>query len=176
MFVLAQLSSFIAWILLLFSYYRKNTDKILGIHILSMMFYLLNYLFLGAWTGLFVIILELLRDFLYYKTDKDNLIFLLTIPFHIILLIFAKDNLIEFIPIIAGLIEGYTLTKKKNIVIPGAVVVYSMWVFYDISVGAYSGALTDGLIVISNLFILLKITSDNKNKISSRSSITKNLR
>jgi hypothetical protein len=30
-----------------------------------------------------------------------------------------------------------------------------MWVIYDIFVGSYSGALTDGLIVLSNLSILL---------------------
>ena len=42
MFVLAQISGFIAWLCLLVSYYRKNTDKILVFHILSIVFYLLK--------------------------------------------------------------------------------------------------------------------------------------
>ena len=99
MFVLAQISGFLAWIALLVSYYRKNTDKILVFHILSIVFYLLNYLFLGAWTGLFIVVLELARDFLYYKTDKDNLVFLITLinlylPYLLILKISFSFNVI----------------------------------------------------------------------------------
>lgn len=177
MFVLAQISGFIAWLALLVSYYRKNTDKILTFHIISIIFYLLNYLFLGAWAGLFIICLELIRDYLYYKTDKDNIIFLSTIPIYIILFIIYRNNIIEIIPIAASLFEGFTLTKKKNIVVPGALIVYSMWVIYDISVGAYTGALTDGLIVISNIGILINMIKGFKKvndfKITSRYSITK---
>lgn len=177
MFALAQISGFIAWLCLLVSYYRKNTDKILVFHILSIVFYLLNYLFLGAWTGLFIVVLELARDFLYYKTDKDNLVFLVTLPFYIVLFIFAKDNFIELVPIMASILEGFTLTKKKSIVVPGAIIVYSMWVIYDISVGAYTGALTDGLIVISNIGVLVNMIKGfkrvNSFKISSRYSINK---
>ena len=178
MFILAQISGFLAWLALLISYYRKNTNKILILHIFSIVFYLLNYLFLGAWAGLFIISLELIRDFLYYKTDKDNLIFLTTIPIYIILFILYRNNIVELIPIAASLFEGFTLTKKKHIVVPGALIVYSMWVIYDISVGAYTGALTDALIVISNIGILINIIKGYKQvdnfKISSRYNITQN--
>ena len=162
MFYLAQLFGILAWLTLLLSYYRKNTDKILFVQIISVIFYLLNYLFLGAWTGLIVVIFELVRDFLYYKTDKDNLLFILTIPFYIILAYFARNDLIELIPILASLLEGYTLTKHKKIVVPGAIIVYSMWVLYDIAVKAYTGALTDGLIVISNIYILYNMITGYK--------------
>ena len=113
MFYLAQLFGILAWLTLLLSYYRKNTDKILFVQIISVIFYLLNYLFLGAWTGLIVVIFELVRDSLYYKTDKDNLLFILTIPFYIFLAYFARNDFIELIPILASLLEGYTLTKHK---------------------------------------------------------------
>ena len=176
MFVLAQISGFLAWIALLISYYRKNTNKILVLHILSIVFYLLNYVFLGAWAGIFIIAVELIRDSLYYKTDKDNLIFLSTIPIYIILFIIYRNDFVELIPIAASLLEGFTLTKKKIIVVPGALIVYSMWVIYDISVGAYTGALTDGLIVMSNMGILINMIRGYKKvdefKVSSRYSIT----
>ena len=177
MFFAAQIFGFLAWLSLLISYYRKNTNKILVLHILSIIFYLLNYLFLGAWAGLFIIIVELLRDFLYYKTDKDNLIFNCTIPIYILLFIIYRDNIVELIPIVASLFEGFTLTKKKIIVVPGALIVYSMWVIYDLSVGAYTGALTDGLIVISNIGILINMIKGfnkvNKFKLTSRFSLTR---
>ena len=162
MFYLAQLFGILAWLTLLLSYYRKNTDKILFVQIISVIFYLLNYLFLGAWTGLIVVIFELVRDSLYYKTDKDNLLFILTIPFYIFLAYFARNDFIEFIPILASLLEGYTLTKHKKIVVPGAIIVYSMWLLYDIAVKAYTGALTDGLIVISNIYILYNMITGYK--------------
>lgn len=162
MFYLAQLSGLLAWLCLLLSYYRKNTKKILFIQIISILFYLLNYLLLGAWTGLIIVVFELLRDSLYYKTDKDDLIFKLTIPFYIILAILSRNNLIELIPILASLIEGFTLTKSKKTVVPGAILVYTMWVFYDIFVKAYTGALTDGLIVLSNIFILYNMITGYK--------------
>ena len=179
MFVLAQIFGFLAWLCLLISYYRKNTNKILVLHIFSIIFYLLNYLFLGAWSGLFIIVLELLRDSLYYKTDKDNLIFLTTIPFYILLFIFAWGDCIEMIPILASLFEGFTLTKKKNIIVPGAIIVYSMWIVYDLNVASYSGVLTDILIVFSNNGIFINMIKGFKEtkkfKINSRFSLSLNL-
>ena len=125
-FILAQIFGFLAWLMILISYYRKNTNKILYVQILGIVFYLLNYVFLGAWTGIFVIAIELIRDYLYYKTDKDDYIFMSTIPFYIILFILSFGDWTEIIPIIASLFEGFTLTKKKNIVVPGAILVYTM--------------------------------------------------
>ena len=89
-FILAQIFGFLAWLMILISYYRKNTNKILYVQILGIVFYLLNYVFLGAWTGIFVIAIELIRDYLYYKTDKDDYIFMSTIPFYIILFILIQ--------------------------------------------------------------------------------------
>lgn len=161
-FILAQIFGFLAWLMILISYYRKNTNKILYVQILGIVFYLLNYVFLGAWTGIFVIAIELIRDYLYYKTDKDDYIFMSTIPFYIILFILSFGDWTEIIPIIASLFEGFTLTKKKNIVVPGAILVYTMWVVYDLSVEAYSGVLTDGLVVLSNIGIYYRMLKGNK--------------
>ena len=171
-FILAQICGFTAWLMILLSYYRKNTNKILFIQILGIIFYLFNYLFLGAWSGLLVIFIELTRDYLYYKTDKDNLIFLLTLPIYAILIVFAWGDYIEIIPIVASLFEGFTLTKKKRIIVPGAIIVYSMWIVYDLNVASYSGVLTDILIVFSNIGILVNMIKGfqetKKFKISSR--------
>ena len=162
-FIIAQICGFLAWLMILLSYYRKNTDKILFIQILGIVFYLFNYLFLGAWAGLFVIFIELTRDYLYYKTDKDDYIFLGTIPFYIILFFMYLSEPTELIPVFASLFEGFTLTKKKNIIVPGAIIVYLMWVGYDLSVKAYSGVLTDGLVVLSNIGIYYHMLKGYKN-------------
>jgi len=154
-FILAQVFGIIAWFLLAISYYRENTKRILFVQLLSILFYCLNYLFLGAFTGIIVIIIELIRDYAYYKTDKDNLVFLCSIPLYMILAYFSRNDLIELIPIAASLFEGFTLTKKKYIVVPGALLVYTLWIVYDMAVMSYTGAVTDAIIVGSNLLIII---------------------
>ena len=70
-----QLIGIIAWLLIVFSYYRKNTNKILVFQILSTVLWCLHYFLLGAYSGLFICMFEVLRDSLYYKTDADDYIF-----------------------------------------------------------------------------------------------------
>ena len=78
-----------------------------------------------------------------------------SVPIRIIGGLFGFQSFIDILPIIASLTDGYTLTKKKKVVVYGAVVSYTLWVIYDICVMSYSGAITDGIIVLSNLSILL---------------------
>ena len=154
-FWIIQLIGILAWLLILLSYYRKNTNKILAFQIISNVLWCLHYFLLGAYSGLFICIFEMARDGLYYKTDADDYIFLASVPVYIIYGILSYTGFIELLPIFSSTIDGYTLTKKKRVAVLGAVISYTIWVIYDIAVMSYSGAFTDGLVVISNLSILL---------------------
>ena len=154
-FIFIQLIGILAWLMLGASYYRKDTDKILVFQIIGTILYCIHYGFLGAWSGLFICACETLFDFGYYKTDKDKYIYMASVPIRIIGGLFGFSSVIDILPITASLTDGYTLTKKKKVVVFGAVISYTLWVIYDICVMSYSGAITDGMIVISNLSILL---------------------
>ena len=154
-FVFIQIIGIVAWLLLILSYYRKDTNQILVFQIVGTVLYCLHYGLLGAWSGLFICAFETIFDFGYYKTDKDEYIYMASIPIRIIGGLFGFQSFIDILPITASLTDGYTLTKKKKVVVFGAVISYTMWVIYDVFVGSYSGALTDGMIVLSNLSILL---------------------
>ena len=154
-FILIQLIGIVAWIMLGLSYYRKDTNRILVFQIIGTLLYCVHYGLLGAWSGLFICACETLFDFGYYKTDKDKYIYMASIPIRIIGGLFGFSSVVDILPITASLTDGYTLTKKKKIVVIGAVISYTMWVIYDIFVGSYSGALTDGMIVLSNLSIII---------------------
>ena len=154
-FWMVQLIGIIAWLLIVFSYYRKNTDKILYFQILSTILWCIHYFLLGAYSGLFICVFEVIRDSLYYKTDKDDYIFLGSIPIYILYGIISYSGIVELLPIFSSTIDGFTLTKKKKIVVIGAVISYTIWVIYDIAVKSYSGAFTDGIVVLSNISILL---------------------
>ena len=154
-FLCIQGIGIVAWLMLILSYYRKDTNKILVFQIIGTFLYCLHYGLLGAWSGLFICACETLFDIGYYKTDKDKYIYMASIPIRIIGGLIGFSTFVDVLPITASLTDGYTLTKKKKVVVIGAVISYTMWVIYDICVMSYSGAITDGLIVLSNLSILL---------------------
>lgn len=154
--IFVQLIGLFAWIVLLFSYYRKSTNKILVFQIVATFLYCIHYFLLKAYSGLFICLVEIICDFLYYKTDKDDLIFKISIPFRILSGFVYYRYFIDVVPIFASLIEGFSLTKKKvEKVVFGAIISYTLWVIYDVSVGSFVCAITNGLIVISNLSILI---------------------
>ena len=154
-FIFIQLIGVVAWLFLVFSYYRKDTNRILVFQITGTLLYCLLYFLLGAYSGLFICAFETLFDFGYYKTDKDKYIYILSVPIRIIGGLLTFSTLADVLPICASLTDGYTLTKKKKVVVIGAIISYTLWVIYDIFVMSISGAITDGIIVLSNLSILL---------------------
>lgn len=82
--IFIQLLGLLAWLLLLISYYRKDTNRILLLQVIATILYCVHYLLLNAYSGLFICLVEVICDFLYYKTDKDELIYKISIPFRIL--------------------------------------------------------------------------------------------
>ena len=177
--VLAQIASIIGWLLLVYSYYKDDIDKLLFVQIISAIFYCFSYLFLGAYSGFFVCFIELIKTIGYYKTDKDNLIFLFSLPIYGIMAIFSFENGYGLLPIIGSIIDGFSLTKNKNIATIGCIISNILWVIYDVIIIAYASALTDGLLVISNISLLLfgysMLLKSYKVRIIQCRNITKNI-
>ena len=154
-FLFIQILGFIAWIILLLSYYGKDTNKILVFQVLGTLLFCLHYYLLGAYSGLLICVLEVIRDYSYYKTDKDNYIFVGSVIVYIICSIVTYTTILDLFPYLASTIDGFFLTKKRKIVVFGALVTYTLWFIYDLYARSYSGAITDMIIIISNLSILL---------------------
>lgn len=154
-FIFIQVLGFIAWILLVYSYYRENTNKILIFQILSTILFCIHYYLLGAYSGLLICFYEIVRDYSYYRTDKDNHIFLGSLVVYTISAVATYTNFLDLFPYIASMIDGFFLTKKRRTVVFGAIVTYTMWFIYDMYALSYSGAITDGILIISNIMILV---------------------
>ena len=154
-FIIVQLVGIIAWILLVACYYKKDVNEILSIHIIAGCLYAFHYYFLDAYSGVIICLFEVLRDYGYYKTDLDKYIYAGSIPVYVILGIINYKTFINLLPIFSGLIDGYVLTKSKKIVLTGAIISYIFWVIYNFKVRSYSGVITEGILVISNLSILI---------------------
>lgn len=171
--VFIQLLGLLAWLILLISYYRKDTNRILAFQIIATLLYCVHYFLLGAYSGLFICLIEVICDFLYYKTDKDDLIFKISVPFRVLGGIISYHLFVDILPIMASLIDGYSLTKKKDKVVFGAIISYTLWVIYDIGVGSWSCAITDSIVVVSNISIMFYSKNLFKN-IDNKHNITKN--
>lgn len=150
-----QAIGIVAWILLVISYYREDTNKILVFQIIATILYCVHYWLLSAYSGLFICVFEVFRDYLYYRTDLDNYIFYGSIPVYLVFGMISFTGWFDLFPIVSSLLDGYTLTKSKNIVVIGAIISYTLWVIYDICVMSISCAITDGIVVLSNISILL---------------------
>lgn len=145
----------LACLVLLVSYYRNDTNKILFFHTIAAILYCIHYYLLGAYTALFICVFEVIRDYLYYKTDLDNYIFVSSIPIYVVNGFITFTGWYDLLPALASFIDGYGLTKKRESVVLWAIVTYTAWVIYDLFVMSYSCAIMDSLIVLSNLSILL---------------------
>lgn len=154
-FWIAQFIGLIALILLVFSYSRKNTNKILAVQIVSALLYCVHYYLLGAYSGFMICLFEMMRDYLYYKTDLDDFVFIISIPIYILMGYISYHTFADLLPLFASTIDGFGLTKSKRVVVFGSVISYTIWLIYDIYVKSYSGILTSALVIIANLFVLL---------------------
>ena len=154
-FMIVQIIGFVAWILLAFSYYGKDTNWILLFQVISTILFCIHYYLLGAYSGLLICVFEVIRDYSYYKTDKDNYIFGGSVIVYIISAIITYTSILDLFPYLASTIDGFFLTKKRKVVVFGAIITYTLWLIYDLYTKSYSGAITDGIIIISNISILL---------------------
>ncbi len=154
-YIISQIFAACAWIVLVVSYYRKTTNKILSFHVVSTTLDCIHYILLGGYAGALVCMFETIRDYGYYKTDKDDYIFLGSIPIYVIIAIFTCHSFIDLLPVLASVIDGYTLTKDKKVVVFGAIIGYTCWVIYAIAIKSYVGMIVDGILVLSNLSIFL---------------------
>lgn len=154
-FYFAQLTSLFAWFFLIISYWKNKDNKILYLQLISCVFFVLNYLFLGAYTGLFVVFFEIIRDYLYVKLEDDKKTFLWTLPIYALIGIFSYDGFWSLFSILASLNDGYALIYKGKKVVFWGIVTYILWVIYDIRYFSLPNVIAESVLIISNVIILL---------------------
>jgi len=155
-FYLGQITSLLAWFFLILSYWKNKDDKILYLQVISCIFFVLNYLFLGAYTGLFVVFFEIIRDYLYIKFSDDKKTFLYTLPIYAIIGIFSYDGFWSLFSIFASLNDGYALIYKGKKVVFLGIITYVLWLIYDIRYFSFPNVVAESILIISNVIILFK--------------------
>lgn len=155
MIIYGEICGVLGWAINLVSYHRNNLNKLLFMQILASIFFCLGYFLLGAYSGLFICFLEMVKMYAHYKSDKDDLIFLISLPFYALIAILTCHEPLDYVPVIASLIDAYTISKTLKTAVFGGFLSYSLWFVYDMFVLAYASALTDAFIVLSNVSLLV---------------------
>lgn len=153
--IIANISALIAWLFLTYSYYKNKDDRLLIYGTISCIFFMINYLLLGAYTGLLVLVIEFIRNFFYLKKRSIKTFYTL-IPFYVIVSIFTYDGIMTFISLIASSLDSYALLYKGKKVVFLSIIVYILWIIYDIYYVSIPNVIAQIILVISNTYILIK--------------------
>lgn len=161
MYWIAQFFGILGLLVMVISLFQKNKDKMLGYVVLNGIFFGIEYLLLGAYSGMFSNFFGIFRTYVSKEKEKKSklnkwyILLFFIIGYTIIGFISFDGKIISLLPIIAEIIYVLTLWQKdvKKIRI-GTLIMVILWLIYDIFVKAYPSMITD-LIVMSSTIIAI---------------------
>lgn len=172
-FILAQIFGLLGSLSMLLSSWQKTRKKVLSLLIFDSLFYFIQYLLLGALTGAFTNVIGLLRTIIFkykdkYKLFQNKLILYLIIIIYIIVGIFTYSTPISIFPVVTSILYSVVLWQDnvKYIRIGTSIMILS-WIIYNISVGAYVGAVVETILFISSVTAIIKLDILNGKSLNS---------
>lgn len=162
-FIIAQIFGTISGLFLVFSGWQKTHKKILLFQIIDCSAAIISYLLLGGYSAVIITSTALIRNILSYKKIINKNITIFFIVLSIITTFFTSDmsKIINYTPLVASVLYTYSLSSYDANRIKKFLIVNSLlWLIYNISIRAYSSAVTSlVLIVVTSLSLKTK----NKN-------------
>lgn len=158
---IAQGFGVLGLLVMVISLFQKNKDKMLGYVVFNGIFFGIEYLLLGAFSGMFSNFFGIFRT--YVSKEKENhrnlnkwyVLLFFIIGYTIIGFISFDGNIISLLPIIAEIIYVITLWQKDvGRIRIGTLLMVILWLIYDIFVKAYPSMITD-LIVMSSTIVAI---------------------
>ena len=165
---ISQIIGFIAFIVSLIAYHRKEKKNIFKNMILCNILKLIHYLLLNAYSGCITKLIALFRDcFVLYKEKHpklSNKIFLIIfIIIYVIAAVFTYDGIFSILPIVAAIFyivfiwNGDELTIKK-----AAFFSYFLWLIYNIFVMSIAGIVSSVVSIISTFIAIRNYNNGGK--------------
>lgn len=160
--VLVQILGIVAFAFLAISIQSKKKSSLLFFQILASIIFIIQFLLLGAYAGVVIMMVSVFRSVIFYKYKKENkkikknILFIFTI---IILLsvVVTYNEITDIMPAIALLISTYLLSQNNlKWVRIGEINVCIMWIIYNAAVGAYINIFTQIIILMAAVFGILK--------------------
>ena len=160
--ILIQILAVIGLIVWTTSYHFKDRKSILLVQLLSFVFWIAHFVLLGAVTGAVLSSIAAIRVGVFYFKTKNNWIGKPIVAwfFTLVLVIATYFTLTTYWAIFA-LIGGIfaviaSAQDKENRIRLLFIPSHLSWALYDIFIGSYGGAVSEGLLSLSALVSLLK--------------------
>ena len=160
--IIIQSIGIIAYIILMWSYYRKEKIQILFMQIFSSLAFAIHYYLLDGLTGAVCNIISLLTIILIYifekkKTSNKSILISIMTPIFSLIALFTWENIYSIFPILASilLLAGF-LIDDENTIRKIGIVVAIFWLIYGVICKSYPAILFETLTVITTLGAIIK--------------------
>ena len=167
-YYIAQIFGILGLIVMIYSLFQKNKNKMLWFVVLNGLFFGCQYFLLQAYSGMLSNFFGILRTYICKEKEKrerlnkwyDFAFFM--IGYIIIGIITFDGHIISLLPIIAELIYVITLWQKSvKRIRYGTLLMVILWLIYDVIVKAYPSMITD-LIVMTSTIIAISVNDFKK--------------
>ncbi|MBQ9072750.1 MAG: YgjV family protein [Bacilli bacterium] len=157
-----QLIGLLGFCILVLSFYKKETIKILTYQITSNFAYTVHYFLLGGLSGAFCSLIGIIRNIVLIKYNNKNVVIPLFISLYLLVTIVFYENIYSIFPMIANSCYLVTLTyKDKKTLLIGAIISSILWILYSIFVNSYISIVTESILIVSNIIQLVRIKKIN---------------
>lgn len=162
-YILSQISIITYYTLLATTYYAKSRNKVLVLNFLAIMAEGISYIFLGAWTGLAMCIVALVRNIIFLidekkngKREKNNKTdFMILIVLYVILVIstvFTYDGFLSLLSVIATALYTFSVWQKRTNIykllgIPTGI----LYILYNIYIMSIFGIILETILLICSI-------------------------
>lgn len=168
MFIVAQIFGFIAYVFIFLSYQREQKKDFLKTQIFSNLFFIAQYILLGAWSAFTSSSLSICRTLCYYECDKKEKkpsVWMLVV-FVIATILFGMATYCELysiIPIIICCLYAYS-TWQGNLKVTYSIGIFAaaLWICYNYYVGAYVAVAGSIMELVASIIGLTKLTKTSK--------------
>ena len=159
-----QLIGVLAFAVLVLSFYKKNPKSIIAYQIVSNFAYTVHYFLLGALSGAYISFIGIFRNIAVLKVKKHKKVLVgIVISLYLLVTIIFYEGLSSLFPIVANsayLIAMIKNTKKSMLI--GGIISPSLWALYGAFVGSYASAITETILLVSNIIQLVKLSKKSR--------------
>lgn len=166
-YIMSQICVILAALSLGFSYLTKDKKNIMILVTMTSVFYGIEYLLLGAFSGTVTNIVSIIRNIWFYEDLKRNkkssvMSFVVLSLLLVLCGIVFYDNIFSIIPIIATLAFTYSVWQDSNKVYRYLAVPTSiMWIVYNVICGSILGTLAESSMIVFEIIGIIHLHKDS---------------
>lgn len=162
-FIISQIFSGIAFVLLVISFWQKKKAKMFAFQVADSVFDGIHFCLLGGWSGGIVNFIGIVRSLVFmakekYKKLNNIFIYLLFVTVYCLVCYFTWNGWMSILPTLGVLVFTTALWfgNPKMVRIFG-LVASCFWLSYDVCVMSYVEITTESILMLSTIISIIKL-------------------